>query len=104
PSAMRDALRSAGVTSLFITKAVFNNVARTAPDAFRGVRNVFFGGEAADLDAMRRVREHSHPETLRNVYGPTEMSVFSTSYDTRDLAPEAMSVPIGRPIANTRVY
>ena len=79
-------------------------VARVAPDALRGVRNIFFGGEAADLDAVRRVREHCMPENLRNAYGPSEVSVFSTSFDTRDLAPDAATMPIGRPIANTRVY
>jgi len=104
PPALRDALQQAGVTTLFITTAVFNHVARTAPDAFRTVRNVFFGGEAADVEAVRRVREHSDPANLRNVYGPTETSVFATSFDTRGLAADATSVPIGRPIANTRVH
>jgi amino acid adenylation domain-containing protein len=104
PPALKDALQRSGVTALFITTAVFNHVARTVPDAFRGVRTVTFGGEAADAEALRRVREHSDPENLRNVYGPTETSVFATSYDTRSLAQNAASVPIGRPIANTRVY
>ncbi|WP_419957121.1 condensation domain-containing protein [Pseudomonas syringae] len=39
-----------------------------------------------------------------NGYGPTETTTFATAYDVRALASSAESVPIGRPIGNTRVY
>lgn len=104
PSALRDEIRRAGITTMFLTTAVFNQIARTAPDALLGVRNMLFGGEAADLDAARRVLEHSQPANLRNGYGPTEVSVFSCTYRVNGLAPNALSVPIGAPIGNTRVY
>ncbi|WP_284210106.1 AMP-binding protein, partial [Mesorhizobium tianshanense] len=61
------------------------------------------GGEAlpSNLAANlgRRVR------SLRNLYGPTETTIWSTTFviDTRIEAPHR-NVPIGRPIANTRLY
>jgi amino acid adenylation domain-containing protein len=42
---------------------------------------------------------------LMNVYGPTETTVTNTVYEVNGAAhEEAVSVPIGRPIANTQLY
>jgi amino acid adenylation domain-containing protein len=103
-SALRDELQRTGVTTMLLTTAVFNQVARLAPDALRGVRNMLFGGEAADVDAVRRVLEHSAPENLVNAYGPSEASVIALTHRVTSVAPDAATIPVGRPIANTRVY
>ena len=39
-----------------------------------------------------------------NGYGPTETTTFATTYEITGLPPGAQSIPIGRPIANTRIY
>jgi amino acid adenylation domain-containing protein len=103
-AALRDELQRSGVTTMLLTTAVFNQVARVAPDALRGVRNMLFGGEAADVDAVRRVLEHSAPENLVNAYGPSEASVIALTHRVTSVAPDASTIPVGRPIANTRVY
>jgi acyl-CoA synthetase (AMP-forming)/AMP-acid ligase II len=41
---------------------------------------------------------------LFNEYGPTEATVWSSVYECRDLPEQPPSLPIGRPIANTRLY
>ncbi|TAW60505.1 non-ribosomal peptide synthetase, partial [Rhizobium ruizarguesonis] len=61
------------------------------------------GGEALPSELAsnlgRRVK------SLRNLYGPTETTIWATTFptDTRIEAPHRY-VPIGRPIANTRIY
>ncbi|MBP2471127.1 amino acid adenylation domain-containing protein [Sinorhizobium meliloti] len=61
------------------------------------------GGEALPSELAsnlgRRVK------SLRNLYGPTETTIWATTFltDTRIEAPHRY-VPIGRPIANTRLY
>jgi amino acid adenylation domain-containing protein len=102
--ALAEEIRRAGITTMLLTTAVFNQVARTAPDALRGVRNMLFGGEAADAESVRRVLQHSAPENLVNAYGPSEASVIALTHRVAALAPDAPTVPVGRPIANTRVY
>jgi amino acid adenylation domain-containing protein len=102
--ALAEEIQRAGITTMLLTTAVFNQVARTAPDALRGVRNMLFGGEAADADAARRVLEHSAPVNLVNAYGPSEASVIALTHRVTAVAPDATGVPVGRPIANTRVY
>jgi non-ribosomal peptide synthetase component F len=101
--ALAEEIQRAGITTMLLTTAVFNQVARTAPDALRGVRNMLFGGEAADADAARRVLEHSAPVNLVNAYGPSEASVIALTHRVTAVAPDATGVPVGRPIANTRV-
>src|SRR5262249_32406169 len=44
------------------------------------------------------------PKNLLHVYGPTETTTFATWYPVTRVAEEAVTVPIGRPIANTQVY
>ena len=39
-----------------------------------------------------------------HVYGPTETTTFATWHEVREVAADAATVPIGRPIANTEVY
>ena len=46
-----------GVTTLFVTTALFNELVHERPEIFRRVRNVLFGGEECDAGAVRRVLE-----------------------------------------------
>src|SRR5207249_4280535 len=39
-----------------------------------------------------------------NCYGPAETTVLASSHDIPEDPPAGASVPIGRPIANTRVH
>jgi amino acid adenylation domain-containing protein len=61
-------------------------------------------GEALPLKLANRFRERLPHATLLNLYGSTEVSADVTCYDTRWLPPNAASVPLGTPIANTQVY
>ena len=93
-----------GVTTLFLTTAVFNELAHERPDIFRSVRNVLLGGEEADPGAVWKVLKNGPPQRLLNVYGPTETTTFATWYHIKDEQSCAHRIPIGRPIANTQVY
>jgi amino acid adenylation domain-containing protein len=103
PAALAGTLVEAGVTALFLTTALFNQMAREAPAAFAGVRHLLFGGEAVDPAWVSALLGGSPPQRLLHVYGPTESTTFTTWHEVRDVA-EGATVPIGRPLANTRVY
>jgi len=104
PRDLAAALRQEGITALLLTTALFHQVAREVPDAFRSVRDVFFGGEAADPHLLREVLVHGAPGRLVNLYGPTECTVVATWHLVQTVAEGAVSVPIGRPIAGTDVH
>jgi amino acid adenylation domain-containing protein len=64
------------------------------------LRKLIIGGEAFPQDLAERLRGVVKGE-IRNMYGPTETTVWST---THALNGAEKSVPIGRPVANTRIY
>ncbi|HEX7241082.1 MAG TPA: amino acid adenylation domain-containing protein, partial [Longimicrobiaceae bacterium] len=104
PRALARELRERDVTALFLTTALFNQVAREVPGAFGGVRHLLFGGEAVDPDAVRRVLADRRPARLLHVYGPTESTTFATWHEVREVAAGAATVPIGRALADTTAY
>ncbi|MEI1253101.1 AMP-binding protein, partial [Rhizobium aouanii] len=65
--------------------------------------SVLCGGEA--LPANQASRLSRGVGSLRNLYGPTETTIWSSSFFV-DARPGVshQNVPIGRPIANTRIY
>jgi amino acid adenylation domain-containing protein len=102
--ALRARVRDGGVTILFLTTPLFNELAREATELFDGIAQVVTGGDAMDPEAARRVLERARPAYLANIYGPTENSTLSTGYPVRSVAAGAPSVPIGRPVSNSTVY
>ncbi|HEU4453112.1 MAG TPA: non-ribosomal peptide synthetase, partial [Longimicrobium sp.] len=102
PGVLARRLRDEGVTALFVTASLLKQTSAEAPDALSGLRLLVTGGEAADPGAFRRLLEMGGraPRALVNAYGPTE----GTTYSTEHVATSAGSVPIGRPVPNTRVY
>ena len=76
-----------------------------APEApgCRTLRRVVASGEALTPALVRRCHERLPAASLENLYGPTEASVDVTFAPCPEAA-EAGAVPIGRPIANTRIY
>jgi amino acid adenylation domain-containing protein/FkbH-like protein len=97
-------LQEQNISAMFLTTALFNQLAAETPDAFATLRTVMFGGEAADPKLVARVLESKPPRRLMNVYGPTENTTFSTYYELCEMAREATNVPIGRPISNSQCY
>ncbi|MEU8385730.1 amino acid adenylation domain-containing protein, partial [Streptosporangium sp. NPDC048865] len=102
PERLTAQLERSGITTMFVTTSLFNRLAVESPQAFGGLRNLLFGGEAVDPLSVRRVMELARPERLLNGYGPTETTTFAT-WQLVERA-EGASVPIGRPISGTRVY
>ncbi len=94
-----------GVDSVFLTTAVFNLLAEERADCLAGVAEVQTGGEACSPEAMAAVLEACPGTAVVHCYGPTEMTVFATRFRVPAAAAAAeQTVPIGRPMENTRVY
>jgi amino acid adenylation domain-containing protein len=61
-------------------------------------------GEALPPELARRWLETWPAVPLLNAYGPTECSDDVSHHPVRVAPPEAAPIPIGRPVANTRLY
>jgi amino acid adenylation domain-containing protein/non-ribosomal peptide synthase protein (TIGR01720 family) len=101
---LQDELRRQQVSVLFMTTALFNEMARQMPDAFAGIKHLLVGGETAEPRWFKEVLERGAPGRLLHVYGPTENCTYSTWYAVETVADDARQIPIGRPIANTQAY
>ncbi|OWY69322.1 non-ribosomal peptide synthetase [cyanobacterium TDX16] len=104
PQKFAQAIRQQEISILFLTTALFNQMAREVPECFRSLRYLLFGGEAVDVRWVKAVKQHGAPAHLLHVYGPTENTTFTSWYEVQDLAQAATSIPIGRAIANTQIY
>ena len=103
--ALAEAIDGMGVTTAWLTAALFNAVIDESPQSLRGLRQLFTGGEALSPSHVRRALQALPDISLHNGYGPTECTTFATTYAIpRDLAEDATSIPIGRPIADTHVH
>ncbi|WP_164002944.1 non-ribosomal peptide synthetase, partial [Pyxidicoccus caerfyrddinensis] len=96
-------LVASGITSLWLTAALFEQMQARQPEALACVKQVLAGG---DVLPVGRVRERlAAGGTLVNGYGPTENTTFSTCHRLERVEQVgARSVSIGRPIRNTTAY
>ncbi|AGC46270.1 non-ribosomal peptide synthetase [Myxococcus stipitatus DSM 14675] len=97
------ALVKHGITTLWLTAALFEQVMSTRPEALAAVRQVLTGGDVVSPAAVRARLERGGK--VVNGYGPTENTTFTTTQVLEELGQvDAPSLSIGRPIANTQVY
>ena len=92
------------VTTLWLTAGLFHQVVDERIQALRPLRQLLAGGDVLSVPHVRRVLETLPDCRLVNGYGPTEGTTFSCCHTIAEGAELRGSVPIGRPIANTRVY
>lgn len=104
PSRFEEALTRYQVTTLFLTTALFNQLVPVMAPALSRLKYLLCGGEQENLDSFKQLLRQSGPTHLIHCYGPTESTTFSTTYEVTELSDRSERLPIGRPIANTRVY
>jgi amino acid adenylation domain-containing protein len=105
PAELKEVLHQNKVSVLWLTASLFNTVIDEAPEALSEVRQLLIGGEPVSVKHVRRALDLLPETQIVNCYGPTESTTFACCYPIpRQLDESLRSVPIGRPISNTRVY
>jgi amino acid adenylation domain-containing protein/non-ribosomal peptide synthase protein (TIGR01720 family) len=97
-------IKEKAVNVMFLATSLFNEVGLQNPSMFNSVKYLLFGGEAVHPGTAAAVLDHGGPERLVNAYGPAECTTFTSCYLAREVAADAASVPIGKPVSNTQVY
>ena len=104
PQEIGEMIRHHGITTLWLTAALFHLVVAEHLEAFAPLRQLLAGGDVLSVSHVRRVLTAYPHLRLINGYGPTEGTTFTCCHTIRldDLTGD--TVPIGRPIRNSRVY
>ncbi len=102
--ALGKTIREQGVTTVWLTSGLFNVVVDEGLECLRGLKQLLIGGDVLSVGHVRKAYEGLEGCRIINGYGPTENTTFTCCHtiEAKDL--EGMAIPIGTPIANTRIY
>ncbi|MBW8875034.1 MAG: amino acid adenylation domain-containing protein, partial [Acidobacteria bacterium] len=90
-----------GVTTLFLTTALFHALVEERLEWLRPLRQLMTGGEVLSPDSFRRVLRELPQLHLIACYGPTENTTFTSCDPVITAGGLGATVPIGRPIDAT---
>jgi amino acid adenylation domain-containing protein len=98
-------LQEHGISTLWLTAALFHQMVDNQLEALRGVRQLLAGGDVLSVLHVQGVVANLREDgRLINGYGPTENTTFTCCHIMTSESSVETAVPIGRPIANTQVY
>lgn len=104
PAYIASLVRSEGITLAHFVPSMLRLFLHEPTAAqCRSLRRVMCSGEALTADSVRRFHDCLPGVRLSNLYGPTEAAIEVTRWEC-DPARERNPVPIGAPVANTRIY
>ena len=72
PELLSATLRRERISVMYLTTALFNQLAGTDPTVFSSVDTLLFGGDAVNRQRVERVLAAAPPRRLLHMYGPTE--------------------------------
>ncbi len=93
-----------GVTIAWLTAGLFHQMVDNRLQDLRPLRAVLPGGDVVSRTHVRRVLEELPGCVVCHCYGPTENTSFTTAHELARAEDLGDKLPIGRPVANTRVY
>lgn len=75
----------------------------TVLKSFLNIRRIMIGGEAWTIALAKEIRKFFNNAEVVNMYGPTEATIWVTSYKVQDDLERRTSIPIGKPIYNNGI-
>lgn len=105
PAYLAETVRARGVTLMHFVPSMLHAFLEHPGVglACAGLRRVICSGEALPASLVEAFARALPGVELHNLYGPTEAAVDVTAWNC-SAGPRAANVPIGHPIANTRIY
>ena len=102
---LKNTIEKEGITTLWLTAALFNFIIDENPHALSGIKQLLIGGEALSVAHVQKALVSLPSTQIINGYGPTESTTFTCCYPIPRITETPLeSIPIGRPISNTQVY
>ena len=97
-------IKDQNITAMWLTTSYFNSVVSHRPQAFKSLKTLLIGGEAANVDVLRKLfAAGGAPERVINGYGPTEATCLTTWHSILETDAINGVIPIGRPLQGREV-
>jgi tyrocidine synthetase-3 len=107
PQSILNSIERDGVSHINFVPSMFNvfleQVTEKNKHRLASLKYIFLAGEALLPQQVEKFRALNLPTRLENLYGPTEAAVYSSTYSLSQWEGTG-DVPIGKPLANTRLY
>ncbi|QBN32416.1 amino acid adenylation domain-containing protein [Xanthomonas oryzae pv. oryzae] len=104
PQALSALLRRERLSVLILVAGVLRAYAPLIAAPLSALRLLVTGGDVADPHAIAHVLDAGGPVRVLQTYGPTESTQFVTAVVVDSAPDSGQRVPIGRPLANTRLH
>ncbi|GLF99914.1 non-ribosomal peptide synthetase [Streptomyces yaizuensis] len=101
---LRQLIAEHGLSHVHVTAGLLRVLADRDPGCFAGVSEVLTGGDVVPAESVRRILAENAGVRVRQLYGPTEVTLCATQHESTDAAEVGGVLPIGRPLDNTSVY
>ncbi|WP_081011898.1 non-ribosomal peptide synthetase [Burkholderia multivorans] len=105
PERLGELIDAHGITVVHFVPSMLSAFVRyTSRASLHSVKHLFCSGEALPLALLAEARRMCDAR-IHNLYGPTEVSIDVTAWSVPEGGLDGLtSVPIGKPIRNTRTY
>ena len=104
PKELGEIIKKNKVTLLWLTAGLFHNIVEHDIECLSSVKQLLSGGDVLSPSAVLKVLSEIDDVCMINGYGPTENTTFTCCYPMNKGTRIGKTVPIGRPVSNTKVY
>lgn len=101
---LEEYLRERRIDVMYLTAALFAQLASQRAGAFSTLDCLIYGGEAMDAKWVRTVQLGGSPKRIMHEYGPTETTVSSSFLIVGEVKEGTKSVTMGPTMSNTQSY
>lgn len=102
PARLKEKIKKCNVDTTFLTSSLFNQLTEKDTSIYQGLKNLLIGGDIVSPKHVKAVRAAFPDIKIKNAYGPTENTVFSTYFNIEKDYSE--TIPIGYPISHSTCY
>jgi len=99
---LKQLIKRYSINTMWLTSPLFNQLSQQDRHLFEHLKTLIIGGDVLSVSHVNEVKGNCPMLKMVNGYGPTENTTFSTTFTIS--GEQINSVPIGRPIANSKAY
>ncbi len=106
PEAYAAFLDHEDISVMWVTSALFDQLAAFRPGMFKKVKYLLSGGDVVNPKTVYKVlnNDEGRPQAFINGYGPTETGILATFQLITELHDPNVPLPIGKALADTELY